>query len=52
MMQRNDTDWKTDIADIKSSLQFLCKSVDELKQSNTKNEKKINDLLKSIKAKD
>ena len=52
MPQRNDTDLNTDIADIKSSLQFLCKSVDELKQSNTTNENKINDLLKSIKAKD
>ena len=52
MPQRNDTDLKTDIADIKSSLQFLCKSVDELKQSNTTNENKINDLLKSINAKD
>ena len=51
MPQRNDTELKTDIADIKSSLQFLCKSVDELKQRNTTNEKKINDLQKSIKAK-
>ena len=52
MPQRNDADLKTDIADIKSSLQFLCKSVDELKQSNTTNENKIKDVLKSIKSND
>ena len=52
MPQRNDADLKTDIDDIKSSRQFLCKSVDELKQSNTTNENKIKDVLKSIKSND
>ena len=32
--KQNDADLKTDIADIKSSLEFICKSVDELKKSN------------------
>ena len=48
----NDADIKSDIADIKASLEFICKSVDELKQSNGVNEKKINDILSAMKVKD
>ncbi len=48
----NDADIKSDIADIKASLEFICKSVDELKQSNGVNEKKINDILSAMKLKD
>ena len=47
MPPRND-DLETDITDIKSLLQFLCKSVDELKHSNSTIEKKINELLRMI----
>ena len=50
--RQNDADLKTDIADIKSSLEFICKSVDELKKSNGVNEKIINDILSAMKIKD
>ena len=50
--KQNDADLKTDIADIKSSLEFICKSVDELKKSNGVNEKIINDILSAMKIKD
>ena len=50
--KQNDADLKTDIADIKSSLEFICKSVDELKKSNGINEKIINDILSAMKIKD
>ena len=50
--KQNDADLKTDIADIKSSLEFICKSVDELTKSNGVNEKIINDILSAMKIKD
>ena len=50
--KQNDADLKTDIADIKSSLEFICKSVDELKKTNGVNEKIINDILSAMKIKD
>ena len=50
--KHNDADIKTDIAAIKSSLECMCKSVDELNKSNVVNEKKINYILSPMKLKD
>ena len=50
--KHNDVDIKTDMADIKSPLELIYKSVDELKKSNGVNEEKINDILSAMKLKD
>ena len=43
---------KQDIAEIKSSLNFICKTLEDVKTSNEKNEKSIIELLKALKEKD
>ena len=47
-----DHEMKQDIADMKASLKFLCKTMDDVQKANKENERKFAELLKSLKQKD
>ena len=47
-----DQEMKQDIADMKASLNFLCKTMDDVQKANKENERKFAELLQSLKQKD
>ena len=48
MPPKVDHEMRQDIADMKASITFLCKSVEEIQKSNKVNDGKIADLLKAM----
>ena len=52
MPPKVDVKMRQDIADMKASLTFLCKSIEEIQKSNKVNDGKIADLLKAMQIKD
>ena len=52
MAPKVDVEMRQDIADMKASLTFLCKSIEEIQKSNKVNDGKIADLLKAMQIKD
>ena len=44
-----DNEMKQDIADMKASLDFMCKTRDDVKKANKENERKFAELLQSLK---
>ena len=52
MAPKVDVKMRQDIADMKASLTFLCKSIEEIQKSNKVNDGKIADLLKAMQIKD
>ena len=52
MPPKVDHEMRQDIADMKASLTFLCKSIEEMQKSNKVNDGKIAELLKAMQIKD
>ena len=52
MPPKVDHEMRQDTADMKASLTFLCKSIEEIQKSNKVNDGKIADLLKAMQIKD